>query len=157
MKRFKFRLQRVLDYRTALKKEQERLLAERNHSLRTAEGIVQEILNAQENSPAPAETQTMAEMALIGAYQQRLTEELLEQRILVLEAAKAVEEAREAYIERAVEAESLERLKSRNLEEHKEEQHRSDRKQVNEIVVQRHGSATPLKRGGTRKGARRED
>ena len=139
MKRFKFRLQQVLNYRNAVRKDKERDLAIRNTELFSAEEELTGIMAAQDGCQMPATTLSMAELMLTGEYQIRLREELENQRVMVQQATEAVEAARNAYIEKAVEAEILETLKEKRLSAHKEEVHKAERKQLDEIVVQRHG------------------
>lgn len=139
MKKFRFRLQRVLDYRTSLKKEKERELAVKNAELHAAEERKESILKEQDGIMLPAEGEiTMAELQLTKDYQAYLQESLVHQRLLVLEAAGAVELARDAYIEKAVEAETLETLKAKKLAEHTVERRREERKELNDLTVQRH-------------------
>ena len=144
MKKFKFRLQRVLDYRNSVKKEKERELAQRNAELHAAEERRDSIMEEQDNVSLPMEGEiTMAELQLTKDYQAYLHESLIYQRLLVLEAAGAVEAARDAYIEKAIEAETLETLRKKKVEEHKTERRREERKQLNDLTVQRHRFTKP--------------
>ncbi|MFN8388998.1 MAG: flagellar export protein FliJ [Bdellovibrionota bacterium] len=139
MKKFKFRLQRVLEYRHQLTKEKERLLALRNAELREAEDTLQMILSEQDRSTGFEEgILSMAELSLMGDYQQALQSALVKQRLLVLQATDAVDEAREAYREKAIEEESLEKLRERKVDEFKEERRKNERKELDSLVVQRH-------------------
>ena len=139
MARFKFRLQRVLDFRTSEKKDRERELALKNSTLRQAELHRDEIIKESETAiPPVSEALSMAELALIGQYQERLRDALVQQRLLILEAAQAVDQAREAYIEKAVETGVLEEVKDRKFGEFREEQQRQDKRAIDEIVIQRH-------------------
>ena len=81
---------------------------------------------------------TIEELCLTGDYKQRLQDELEQQREHILLAAKAVDEAREAYIEKTKETESLEAVKRRRKQEHLEEAKKKEKKQIDETVVQRH-------------------
>ncbi|MCB0336997.1 MAG: flagellar export protein FliJ [Bdellovibrionales bacterium] len=144
MKKFKFRLQRVLDYRNSVKKEKERELAQRNAELHAAEERRDSIMDEQDNVSLPMEGEiTMAELQLTKDYQAYLHESLIHQRLLVLEAAGAVEAARDAYIEKAIEAETLETLRKKKVDEHKAERRREERKQLNDLTVQRHRFTKP--------------
>ncbi len=140
-KKFKFRLQKVLEYRELLKRESERELGMKNSELQKAEQRVEDIIAAQEASPPPHsdDTMSMAELVLSGEYQLRLQEELLEQRLLVVEAIEAVEVARDQYIEKAMEAQILDKLKDRRLKEYLQNNRREDRKVMDELSIQRHG------------------
>lgn len=138
MKRFRFRLQKVLDYRDSVKKQHERDLAFRNQTLFEESSRLELILGEQEKHVPPAEgVTTMAELGLQAEYQKALIQALVEQRMLVLEAAEAVEAAREAYIERAVEAETLHSLRDSRRESYIHETAQHDKKALNEIAIQR--------------------
>lgn len=141
MKRFKFRLERVLDFRDSEKRERERELANRNHALRINEERLDGIIEASDSVQTPVgEPMTMAELKLAGEYQEALRNALIQQRLLIIEATKAVEDAREAYLEKSVEVKILEELKSRKKTEHTEEKKLEDRRELDELVVQRHKS-----------------
>jgi flagellar FliJ protein len=149
MKKFKFRLQRVLEYRHQLTKEKERELALRNAQLRDAEDGVEMILNEQNRDPGIEEgIVSMAELSLLGEYHEALQSALIKQRLLVIEAKNAVEQARDAYREKAVEEETLETLKEQKLEEYRLERHKDERKELDSLVVQRHR----FTKGGTSSG-----
>ena len=139
MKKFQFRLQRVLEYRHTLTKDKERELAIRNGELHEAEGGLQMILDAQDgDGGVAAGVISMAELALRGEYYEALQQSLIRQRDTVQEAIKAVDAAREAYREKAVEEETLETLKERKQDEHQELHRKEERKQLDNLVVQRH-------------------
>lgn len=141
-KRFKFRLQRVLDFRETEKRERERELARKNYELREGEKRLDQIIAAQDAAPVPDGEMTMAEMLLNSQYHVGLRRAIERQRVLILEAADAVDQARDAYLEKAIETETLETLKERRKEEHREEVKLEDKRELDELVVQRH------KRGG---------
>lgn len=138
MKRFKFRLQRVLEYRNSVKKEKERELAVRNAELHAAEDRLKQIVEAHDSVPLVGDEMSMAELMMRGDYLRYLQESLIMQRLLVHEAAEAVDAAREAYVEKAIEAESLESLKKKRFSEYKEERKRVEKKELDELTVQRH-------------------
>ena len=138
MKRFNFRLERVLDLREVEKKDSERELAGKNSELRTAEEELEHIIRSQDEHTLPdGKPMTMAEVSLLSSYQEALREALIAQRLMVLEASKAVEEAREAYLEKAAEQEILETLKDKRKDEYKEEVRREERKTLSEFATQR--------------------
>ncbi|MCB0360474.1 MAG: flagellar export protein FliJ [Bdellovibrionales bacterium] len=144
MKRFRFRLQKVLDYRATVKREKENELAQKNYELRTAEEILDQIIDEQDShSLAETTVTSMAELSLTGEYQARLRDALENQRLLILDAASAVEDARNAYIEKAIEKEILEELRSKRHEEFREEERKRERKEIDELVVQRHRLGKP--------------
>ncbi len=138
MKRFNFRLQRVLDYRETLKKEKERELAVKNHELSTAEQSVQRILEEQNSSDGLAPgVKTMAEVGLVGDYLRGLQRALENQRERVKEAQVAVEAARDAYIEKATDVKTLDTVKTKRHEEFLEDRARREKRTTDDIVVQR--------------------
>lgn len=140
MRKFRFRLERVLDYRNTVKREKELELIEKNHQLMSAEEQLADIVSAHDSlaEQRAISEKTMADLALELTYQAALQEMLLHQRILVLEATEAVEQARDAYIEKAIEAETLETLRERRKEEFQLEQKRKERKSQDQLVVLRH-------------------
>ena len=138
MKKFRFRLERVLDYRHILKKECERELAVKNNELAEAEELLEQILQEQDSCQAREDVVSMAELALNTYYQERLQEMLIQQRVLVLEATDAVEQARDAYLERALEAEVLDKFKERKREQFEEERKRHERRELDNSVIVRH-------------------
>ena len=138
-KKFKFRLERVRDYRDSLKKEKERELALKNLELRVAEERREEIMQAQEGTILPDTTEmTMAELTLTREYLRYLQVSLEIQRKVVKDATVAVEQAREAYVEKAKDVKILDGLKDRKFEEYKEERRKDERKELEKLTVQRH-------------------
>ena len=140
MKRFKFRLERIRNYRITLRKEKERELAIANAELIDKQSELERILQLQNETPAAPEGQlTMAELVILGDYSAMLQESLENQRELVEAASEAVEKAREAYIEKAVEAETLETLKDKKIEEYRQERRKQERKESDALTVSRFG------------------
>lgn len=138
MKRFRYRLERVLDFREAEKKEKERELAFKNAELHSAEARLDRIVEAQDKAGLPDSGEiTMADVLVQREFQQGLRVLLEEQRQLILQAAEAVDQARNAYLEKAVEAETLVAHKEKKFEEHREERRRSERKSADELTIMR--------------------
>lgn len=139
MKRFKFRLQSVLDYRETEKKDRERALALKNRELRDREDHLNHVLDEHDTvAPPREEVMAMAELMQRNTYLEALKEALVHQRLLVMEAAKAVETARDAYLEKSVEYEIMDELRARRELEFREEQKKREKRQLDEMVVQRH-------------------
>jgi flagellar protein FliJ len=139
MKKFKYRLQRVLDYRNTLKKEQERILAMRNNTLGLAENKLEDILTAHDKAFLPDNNlMEMAELILLGEYQQSLQDSLVNQRLMIIEAKQAVDEAREAYIEKSRDTQTLVTHREKRLFKYNEEKVREERKKIDQLVVMRH-------------------
>ena len=140
MKRFRFRLQRVLDYRNVVKREHELELIRKNSELHENEERLANIIAAQDAATL-GETErvtTMAELGLETIYQEALQEALEQQRLLVIQAQQAVEQARDAYIEKAIESETLETLRRKRVDEHREEVRHDEKKTQDKLVVMRH-------------------
>ncbi|MEZ4755121.1 MAG: flagellar export protein FliJ [Bdellovibrionota bacterium] len=122
MKKFKFRLERVLNYREAIKTEKKTELAKKNAKLaeeeQRLEMLEEAFLNNEaiiDSSNASATSADMIRMA--GMYAARLKNEIEKQHASIANVKKAVEVARLAYIEAAKEAVtikniSLKRMKS---------------------------------------------
>lgn len=139
MKKFKFGLQRVLDYRKSLKKDSERELALKNAVLHEREERLEDILFAQDNFKSLEKREmNMAELMLRGDYLCYLQETLVRQRALVKEAMEAVEQARDIYMQRAVEFQSLETLREKKVVEYKCEAVKFEKKELDKLTVQRH-------------------
>ncbi len=129
-----------MGFRESEKKERERALAERNLELQRREERVQDIIRAQDDASLPAEeVLTMAELQLAGDYHEALRGALIQQRLLVLEAVEAVDEAREAFMEKSREVKTLSSLKDKRFEEFKDETRREEKKTLDEMTVQKVG------------------
>ncbi|MCC6933482.1 MAG: flagellar export protein FliJ [Deltaproteobacteria bacterium] len=149
MKKFNFRLNKVLDYRLTLKKESERELAQRNMRLRELEDELKQIVKAQDSTEINSQANmTMAEFSLVEGYLEYLQEKLVAQRELVAQATEAVEEARINYIEKAKESAVLEKLKKKKFEAYREETRRVERKDMNDLTTQRHRLMNKTLTGG---------
>jgi len=138
MKKFRYRLERVLDYREAEKSEKERELAAKNYELHSAETRLDAIIVAQDGARLPENSElSMAEVMLQREFQQGLRVLLERQRDLILEATEAVDQARNAYLEKAVAAETLVSHKEKRFEEWKDDKRRSDRRATDDLTVMR--------------------
>jgi len=138
VKKFKYRLERVLDFRESERKDRELILAVKNSELHSAEGRLDQIVQMQDSATLPENTElSMAELTLQRQFQMGLREMLERQRVMILEAAEAVEMARDAYLEKAVEAETLQTHKDKKKAEHQEERKHSERRAADEMTVQR--------------------
>lgn len=137
MKKFNFRLQRVLDFRNVGKKEKELELARENARLQEAEQQLRALEEVYLQQAIGEGEMTMAELMMRGEYSEYLRDAIELQQIYVEQAIEAVEAARDAYIEKAIEAETLETLKKKRIEEHKEEGRQVERKELDRLVVSR--------------------
>jgi flagellar export protein FliJ len=140
MKRFNFRLQRVLEIRERFRDEVRQELVQRNFELdrerSVLEGLDQEFLRSKVEEGG---TYSASEMVLLGDYSARLQEEIEQQRLRVKAAEQAAEEARERYIEASKESQALEKLKDKRRHEYVEQALKEEGIQLDEFAVQRAG------------------
>ena len=141
MKRFKFRLQRILDIREQIRDEARQELGRRNavlaHEQSVLRGLEAELLrlNAGENGIV-----TASELLLTGAYAQRIQKLIEQQALKVEEARKAVVEAQERYIQANKDAKALEMLKEKRRAEYDHEALKEEINQLDEVATQRANS-----------------
>ena len=137
MKKFRFRLERVLQYRELVKRDRKRELAAKTMQLQTEQERLNELglaweANGIPSGPIPAEM-----LQLVERYSMWLKAAIEKQQKTVAEAKQAVEEARNAYIEAAKESEALKTLKTKKREEYLEYYYKEEGKFLDEISVQR--------------------
>ena len=138
MKKFRFRLQRVLEYRKLLKQEKLRTLLMCNMELSQARGRLEGLLRAErENQLEAAQPVDAGLVHLRGIYSARLKLDIDSQRIKVFECEEAVEKALAEYVEAAREAEAIIKLKERRLAEYREYLDKEDMKFIDEINTQK--------------------
>lgn len=138
MKKFRFRLQRVLEYRKLIKQEKLRALLICNMELSQARGRLEALLQAERDNRI--ETQRPIDAGLVhlsGLYAVRLKLEIDSQRIHVYECEQAVEKALAEYVDAAKEAEAIVKLKERRLNEYREYLDKEDLKFIDEINTQK--------------------
>jgi flagellar FliJ protein len=141
MKRFKFRLQRILDIREQIRDEARQELGRRNavlaHEQSVLGGLEAELLrlNAGENGIV-----TASELLLTGAYAQRIQKLIEQQALKVEEARKAVVEAQERYIQANKDAKALEMLREKRRVEYDHEVLKEEINQLDEVATQRANS-----------------
>jgi len=138
MKKFRFRLERVLHYRQLMRDEKKRELMLRNVALQEAEGRLAALEKAErDNELEQGTVMTVERVLLSGLYAQRLQAEILAQRGVIEEAREAVRIAMEAYVEAGRDAKSLELLKEQKLQEFTEYVQKEDEKFLDELAVTR--------------------
>lgn len=141
MKRFKFRLQRILDIREQIRDEARQELAVRNQALAeqvsVLRGLQEELLrlDLQPNGILSA-----GELVLNGAYSERVKQLIKQQLVRIEEAKAAVEQAREHYIQANKDAKALEMLKEKKRDLYNEEVLKEESNQLDELAVQRAGA-----------------
>jgi flagellar export protein FliJ len=139
MKKFKFRLDRILKYNTSLKKEKERQLMMERAKLNEAEASRLMVEQEQERmDQCGVETTSMAELMLRGEYLDALQRLLENQRELVKKANEAVEVAREEYVTQSREEKTLLMMKDKKKGEYNEEKSKHEKVTTDSINTMRH-------------------
>jgi flagellar FliJ protein len=140
MKRFKFRLQRVLDVRAQIRDEARQELVRRNnerdHELSVLRYLEQEYLN---NALVDGGTYSASDLLAKGVYSERLEVAIEHQQVVVQQAIAKAEEALDVYIEASKEAKAIEMLREKKLEEFKEEVLKEEAAVLDEIALQKFG------------------
>jgi flagellar FliJ protein len=138
MRRFRFRLQRVLDLRVQIRDEarQELVLrnAERDQQIYILAQLQDEFLQL---GLVTGGMYSASDISRLAAYAERLTIAIDRQKVLVAEAIKAAEEAQERYIEASKEAKTLEMLRDKKLEEFRIQELREEGALLDELAVQK--------------------
>jgi flagellar FliJ protein len=134
MKKFDFRLGKVLDYRESCKKLSKEELAQRNNELFEIGSYI-DSLNKEQERVALQEHEELdiAELFLSSIYQDKLQSTLVEQKELEQKAKVEVSLARDNYIEKSNEVRVLELLRDKKFDEHRIDLKRSERKRLDEI------------------------
>jgi len=142
MRKFKFRLQRVLQHRETIREEKKQELFLKNRALYEAEAKMQELQNAM-LSIGDAQSSSGAESYyLSGLYGYRLQEETAAQVIAIAKAKQAASEAREAYIEASKEAKILESLKQKRLKEYEHALQHEEHRDLDEMNIRKGNTMT---------------
>ena len=138
MKRFKFRLERVLQYRLIVKDEKKREFTKRLLTLREAQDHLEYLESAWAENELESEQILQVEFVVMrGLYSARLKAEIEAQHLKIAELDKLVEEAKQEYIEASKEVEVLEKLKEKKKEEYVHEMDILDGKILDELSIQR--------------------
>lgn len=138
MKKFRFRLEKVLQYREMLKDEKRRELLKRNQELREARQRLEDLEKAAlSNTLGQGQIMTVEQVYLAGLFAERVKEDIIKQRLAIIKAEEEVEKAMGEYVEASKDARSLEMLKERKLQEYMDYMHKEDEKFLDELAVQR--------------------
>ncbi len=142
MKKFKFRLQKVLDFRMSLKDERKRELLAANQSLHEAEAE-RDRLQREFLSGGLVEGQTLSveDLTLRSGYAARMKSEFERQIEIVAMRQVEAAEAVQRYIEAAKDANALDTLKNRRFQEYMERIQKEEERILDESAVQRAGRA----------------
>lgn len=146
MKKFKFRLEKVLQYRSTVRDEKRREFGMAMQKLRDAEERL--IFLKQEfeaNKISDLEILLVEEIHIRGAYAERLKRETEEQLQFIERVKEEVEIARLAYIEATHEVGVLEKLKEKKQQVHTEMVAKAEENFLDELVTQRARFTAPVK------------
>jgi flagellar FliJ protein len=140
MKRFRFRLQRVLDVRDRVRDEARQELvaknAARDEAVRVLGDLQAELLRERLQEGG---TYSASDLLLMRDFQERLAEAIEQQQVLVQKAEAEAEQAREAYVAASKDVKSIEKLKEKRIEEYTEAVLKEEGAELDELTVQRHG------------------
>lgn len=138
MKRFRFRLQRILDIREQIRDEARQELGRRNTELAHEQGVLrgleQELAELQQGSDGIV---TAGELVLKGAYAVRVQKLIEQQYVRIEEARKLVLLAQERYIQANKDAKALEKLKEKKRETYDQEMLKEETDRLDEVATQR--------------------
>lgn len=141
MKRFKFRLQRILDIREQIRDEARQELGRRNALLAQEQSVLTrlegELLRLNGASDGIV---TAGNLLLTGAYALRVQKMIEQQSVKVEEARKAVVQAQERYIQANKDARALEMLRDKKRAEYDQEVLKEEINQLDEVAMQRASS-----------------
>ena len=138
MKRFRFRLQKVLDHKQAVKNEVRRDVMMKNHQLSEAERGLESLLGAEDANLIPsAGGVSSAHVYLAGLFAARLKREIGKQHEVIEVARESAAQAVQAYIEAAKEAQTLLTFKQKKLEQYRQYCAKEELKFLDELATQR--------------------
>lgn len=138
MKRFRYRLQRVLNYRETVRQEKKRLLLLARQELAQRSQVLSDLEESERSNTLAAGQIMSAELVhMRGLFAASLQERIVQQRLAIVESEARVQEALNVYIEAAKESEALKTLKTRRKEQYDEEVRREDEKVLDEMATQR--------------------
>ncbi|MCO6432421.1 MAG: flagellar export protein FliJ [Deltaproteobacteria bacterium] len=148
MKKFKFRLEKVLQHRDAIKEEKRGELAKVNAILREQERHLESLSEALlNNSVQESGVVDSSHFLAAGAYSARLRDEIAAQKETIAKTEELVAAARVQYVEAAKDAKALETLKRKRREQYLEYIAKEEEKELDELVIQRTGQRNRQEEG----------
>ncbi len=136
MKKFKFRLEKVFQYRISIQDDKKRILTEYLIQIREQEDKLANYLQEQDKNWV-SEYNNLAGYQLQTVFATRLSTQINKTRDKISELEKLAEEARVEYVEATKDVQSLETLKKKQLEEYQQYVHKMDEKFLDELTVQK--------------------
>lgn len=133
MAKFKFSLEKVLDYRWLKEQEAKREYASAQKALTEQEDIFQQINQEKENLMEVRES-TINRMQVQQWYLLDLNQRLIATTETIKEMSRYVEQALSVYIEAQKERKILEKLSEKQLAEYQIEMNREEQKMLDEMA-----------------------
>ncbi len=136
MKRFRFRLEKILNYRDTVRKERLRDLSLRLAEVREAEDRL--VWLEQEGLRVDLDGKNMlssGEILLSSAYAKRIMDQTAIMKLEIMRLQDKVEEARIAYLEAAKEHKALVTLKAKKQEEYRQLVQREEDNSMDELMI----------------------
>ncbi|MCD6169369.1 MAG: flagellar export protein FliJ [Candidatus Latescibacteria bacterium] len=139
MRRFNFRLQKVMEFKEHKQKENERKLAGVKQELHKREGELSEMNNRKDNCQQRIVEKNSShinvpEMQAYYLYLVRLTQQIREQMKQIWRLQKDAEDRRKLLLKSVQEKEMLKKLRDRYYLSYRRELERSEQKQLDEIA-----------------------
>jgi flagellar FliJ protein len=141
MKPFKFKLQKILEYREQLEEQARLALAKAQQAVREQK----ELLNRLQGDLARAEAEfgertdlTSGDLWLWRTYHERMEQDIAEAEHTLARKEHMLEAARREAVQRSMDRKILDKLKTKQAERHVEEQNLKEQKEADEISALRH-------------------
>ncbi len=142
MKKFKFRLEKVLQFRHSVKEERLRELHGAFRALREAEDAVIAREEAYSlNRIEDGGIMPIEQIQMRASYSERLKGEIANLKLKIIDLEQNVETARQAYIEANQEAEVLVKLKEKKQQSYNEMVAKAEEQFLDELTTQKGNTA----------------
>jgi len=136
MAKFKFRLEKVKQYRELIKKDAERELLDKRQKSDEAEETLHLLTEEKNRIKVDAvDILTAGDLQVLASYEEFLIQLMKNQKQVVEDTAIAMEKAREIFIDKAKDERALSLLKDRKYEEYREEENRKQKKEFSAIAI----------------------
>lgn len=140
MKKFRFRLERVLQHREMIKREKQRdFLREQQVLYEQQERLETLLIELMQTGLSEGDVALVQNVQLLGAYTDRLRLSIEQTRLNIERSIEKVEIARKIYQEAVSDAEALEKLRSKKSHEYDVMIAKEDEKFLDELAVMRAG------------------
>lgn len=138
MKKFRFRLERVLNFRGVERDERKRVLIEAQGALRQSEQLLDYLESERVKSELNEQgTLPVEQYMLAGMYKERLKTQIHELRTVIQKQEEVVQSAMVAYIEASKGVRTLQTLKDKRQREYNERVAQAEASFLDEIATQR--------------------